>query len=411
MAPHIVTNQTPTAVPSNDDAPALTSDTALLEIATPRTLEAETGAGEPPAIAEIAPRAAKSRRKARVIALSVLGLLGVFIAWYPLSDHNAPYSGGGSIIAEVTAISSRVSGPVSEMLVSDNAQVTKGQTLFHIDDTTFRMDVDQAQAQLDQMINTVSSSGAAIPAAEAKLQQAQVALTTADQDLERSRQLFDKGLVTSAKLTQLEASYQTALLAVSAAEAELTRARATAGTLDGNNPNLRAAQANLEKAQFALANTSVVAPADGYVTNLTLTPGQYLTAGSAAMTFINPATQMVIADFRENQLINVQPGDKAVVVFEGAPGRQFEATVDSVAWGISSGRTSTNGLAQSTTDARWFPPARKIPVRLSLDNLDELPRNVRLGSEAGALIIPEPGFIPAVAKAMLGVSGFFSGFN
>ena len=405
MAPHIVTTQKPSPVPSNDDARLTTTDTALPEIATPATIVAEPGT------AELTPRPNKSRRKARVIALSVLGLLGLFIAWYPLSDHHAPYSGGGSIIGEVTAISSRVSGPVSEVLVSDNAQVTKGQPLFQIDDTTFRMDIDQAQAQLDQMINTVSSSGAAIPAAEAKLQQSQVALTSADQDLERSRQLFGKGLITSAKLTQMEASYQTALLTVSAAEADLVRARATAGTLDSNNPNLRAAQANLEKAQFALANTSVVAPADGYVTNLSLTTGQYLPAGSAAMTFINPATQMVIADFRENQLINVQRGDKAVVVFEGAPGMRFDATVDSVAWGISSGRTSTNGLAQSSTDTRWFPPARKIPVRLSLDNLDDLPRNIRLGSEAGALIIPEPGIIPAVAQVMLGVGGFFSGFN
>ena len=120
---------------------------------------------------------------------------------------------------------------------------------------------------------------------------------------------------------------------------------------------------------------------------------------------------MVIADFRENQLINVEPGDQAIVTFEAAPGRQFEATVESVAWGISSGRTSVNGLSQSSNDTRWFPPARKIPVRVKLDDIGALPANVRLGSEAGVLIVPEDGLIPAIAKTLLAIGGFMAGFN
>src|SRR5690606_18613271 len=152
------------------------------------------------------------------------------------------------------------------------------------------------------------------------------------------------------------------------------------------------------------ANTKVVAPADGYVTNVSLTEGQFVGAGAGALTFINPATQMVIADFRENQLINVKPGDKATVVFEAAPGKKFSATVESIAWGINSGRTTANGLAQPTTDTRWFPPARKIPVRIALDDLSELPANIRIGSEAGVLIDPNGGFIPALSQVLLSIN-------
>jgi len=120
---------------------------------------------------------------------------------------------------------------------------------------------------------------------------------------------------------------------------------------------------------------------------------------------------MVIADLRENQLVNVQPGDKAVVMFEAAPGKQFAATVDSIAWGINSGRTTVNGLAQSSSDTRWFPPARKIPVRVTIDDMSTLPANVRLGSEASVLIIPDDGIVPDIAKALMGVSGLLSGLN
>ena len=353
----------------------------------------------------------RKRKKAKAFGLLLLAGLGACIAWYPLSDHHAPFAGGASIIADVTQISPRVPGPVTEVLITDNASVTAGQTLFQIDPTTYQMDVEQARAQLSQVLNSVGSGFAAIPAAAAKLEQAEVALDTANDDLNRARQLADKGLLAPAKLSQAEAAQRSAQLNVDAAAGEVERLTVAAGASDADNPNVRAARAALEKAEFALASTRIVAPADGYVSNLSLTQGQFIGAGTAALTFINPATQMVIADFRENQLINVEPGDQAIVTFEAAPGRQFEATVESVAWGISSGRTSVNGLSQSSNDTRWFPPARKIPVRVKLDDIGALPANVRLGSEAGVLIVPEDGLIPAIAKTLLAIGGFMAGFN
>jgi multidrug resistance efflux pump len=352
-----------------------------------------------------------SRSKARIVGLGLLVALGACIAWYPLSDHHAPYSGGGSLVGDVTQIAARVSGPVSDVLVSDNSEVIAGQPLFHIDETTFVMDVAQATAQLDQTSASISSAGAAIPAARAKAEQAEIALTNAQETLDRTEQLFERDLTSTAQLSQVQANFDTAELNVTAARAELERVTASAGPLDDTNPNVRAAQAGLEKARFGLENTTVRAPADGYVTNLSLTPGQFVGAGSPVMTFVSEGRDTVIVDYRENQLVNVAPGDRAVVIFQAAPGRQFEGTVESIAWGISNGRVSSNGLAQSSTDARWFPPARKIPVRIVIDDPDALPANVRLGSEAGALIVPDDGFIPAVARSLVGLRGMFSGFN
>jgi multidrug resistance efflux pump len=372
-------------------------------------------AAEPVTAAEIIPEPVKpsrSRKKARIVGLSLFVILGGAIAWYPLSDHNAPFASGGSVMGNVTQIGPRVAGPVAEVLVTDNSSVKAGDPLFRIDETTFKMDVAQAEAQLDLTSTNISSASAAIPATQAKLSQAEVALVTAKDAVERTRQMYDRGLVTDAQKTQAEGNFQTAELNVAAAKGELDRVTTSAGALDDTNPNYRAAQAGLEKARFALASTTVVAPTDGHVSNLLLTQGQFVAAGSPVMTFISGDRGSVLVDFRENQLVNVEPGDKAVVVFEAAPGRQFDATVDSIAWGISSGRTSTNGLAQSSTDTRWFPPARKIPVRVTIDDPASLPANVRIGSEAAALILPdEGGLVPAIARTMLGLSSVMSGFN
>ncbi|WP_055047745.1 HlyD family secretion protein [Devosia sp. A16] len=376
----------------------------------PAPLPAPASADTPIAIQ---PTAApnRSRKKARLFGAGLLLTLGVVVAWYPLADHYAPFASGASITAQVTQVAPRVAGPVKQVLIADNAEVQAGQPLFEIDDATFRMDVAQAQGQLDQAMNNVTSGVAAVPAAEAKLAQTEVALTIAQQELERATTLHDKGLLPLAKFNTADANARTAALNVEAAKADLERIKASASTADARNPNVRAAQAALDKAEFALRNTTVAAPADGYVSNLSLAEGQFVAAGTPALTFINPATQMVIADFRENQLVNVQPGDKATVMFEAAPGRQFEATVDSIAWGINSGRTTANGLAQSSNDTRWFPPARKIPVRVSIDDMSALPANVRLGSEASVLIVPEDGIVPTIARGLMGINGLLSGLN
>lgn len=388
------------------------TEAKVVSIPVERPVAAEPVAPPPAAetVAE-APAPNRSRRKAKQFGAGLLVALGGVVAWYPLADHYAPFASGASITAQVTQVAPRVAGPVKHVLIADNADVKAGQPLFEIDDTTFKMDVAQAQGQLDQVLNNVTSGIAAIPASEAKLAQTEVALTIAGQELDRATQLHEKGLLSDAKFNTADANFRTAELNVAAAKADLERVKASASTADENNPNLRAAQAALDKAEFALANTTVVAPADGYVSNLSLAEGQFVAAGTPAMTFINPKTQMVIADLRENQLVNVQPGDKAVVMFEAAPGKQFSATVDSIAWGINSGRTTVNGLAQSSSDTRWFPPARKIPVRVTIDDMSALPANVRLGSEASVLIVPEDGIVPAIARTLMGVNGLLSGFN
>lgn len=393
---------------SNAIAPTSTDEISI-QASPDAAAHAEIGLPAPDADTRALAR--RKRRRAGRAGLLLLAILAASFAWYPLSDHHAPYASGGSITADVTQIAARVSGPVVEVAIRDNAEVKAGDTLFRIDDTTYRMDVELAKAQLDTVLTSLNSSIAAIPGAEAKLEQARIAQQTATDDLVRARALSEKQLLAPSKLAQAEAAKNNADLSVQAAELEIERLRTSIGSIDETNPNVRTARANLEKAEFALANTTVVAPADGYVTNLTLSQGQFVSAGTPALTFINPATQMIIADFRENQLINVEPGDPVLISFEAAPGKRFTGTVDSVAWGINAGRASANGLAQPTSDTRWFPPARKIPVRISIDNKSDLPANIRLGSEAGVLVLPEDGPIPTLAKAMMRFSGIVSAMN
>mgnify|MGYP002332356245 CR=1 FL=1 len=349
---------------------------------------------------------------ARVGMLIVAVLVGLAV-WYPLADRHTPFASGASITALVTQISPRIAGPVSAVLVQDNAEVKAGQPLFTIDDTTFRMDLALAEAQRDQAVQSLDATNAAVAAAQAQLDRIRVQATTATQARDRAVELFATGTIARAKFDQANADYDSAQAAIAAASADVGRAQAQAGPAGQSNPQWRSAAAAVEKARFALANTTVLAPVDGYITNLSLATGQFATAGQAAMTFIDPATRALIGDFRENQLVDVAPGDSVQVIFEAAPGHVFAGTVESIAWGISSGRSSVGGLAQSSTDTRWFPPARKIPVRVVLADDAALPANLRLGSEASITIFANgtEGFVPAIASGLMQLKSWLAGLN
>lgn len=175
----------------------------------------------------------RSRRKAKLFGMGLLVTLGGVVAWYPLADHYAPFASGASITAQVTQVAPRVAGPVKHVLIADNAEVKAGQPLFEIDNATFLMDVAQARGQLDQAMNSVTSGVAAVPAAEAKVAQTEVALTIAQQELDRATSLHDKGLLSDAKFNTADANAKTAALNVEAAKADLERIKASASTAGG----------------------------------------------------------------------------------------------------------------------------------------------------------------------------------
>lgn len=97
---------------------------------------------------------------------------------------------------------------------------------------------------------------------------------------------------------------------------------------------------------------------------VTLTVGQYIGAGTLALTFIDAQGAWITADMRENQLANVKPGDAAGILFDAVPGRIFTGRVDSVAWGIDPGRPSAGGLIAPETFSIMLGGTRSPKARL-----------------------------------------------
>lgn len=333
------------------------------------------------------PEIAEERNPARRVAIGVVLLLAVFAFWYALSDRLAPSSSRGIVSANVVQIAPRVSGEVVQVMVDDDAVVQAGDPLFSIDSRPFELALRQAEANLANTTQGINASGASLVAAQAAVTQARTGLDTVRNDADRTFRLTERGIMPKAQADTARGQVADARARVQSAEANLKSARMQLGPKGADNPLILGAEAKLEAAQYDLASTTVKAPHFGVVTNVTLSEGQFIGAGNPALTFIDAGAAWITVDLRENQLQLVKVGDPVHVLFDAIPGTVFKGRVQSVAWGINTGRNMQSGLVVNQPTNRWFEPARQIPVRVELDGgMQEWPRNVRVGGKVHAVV-------------------------
>ena len=151
--------------------------------------------------------------------------------------------------------------------------------------------------------------------------------------------------------------------------------------------------AAVRTAQYDLNNTRVYAPFDGYITNLTISVGQYVHTGTQVFTMIDARTWWVIANFRETQLKHVTPGSVADVFLMSHENLPLRGVVESIGFGVtpdpSVSGIAAPGLPAVQRSLSWVHLAARYPVRIRIDNPP--PNLLRIGQTAVAVVHPADG--------------------
>ncbi|WP_082121120.1 HlyD family secretion protein [Dyella japonica] len=328
---------------------------------------AESTAKESSAAAAPAAPAAGASRERRIVLVTLLVLLAIFV-YHMIADRFTPYTSQAAIDTFLVQIAPEVTGPVVTVEVSDNRRVKQGDVLFRIDQRPFQIALRAAQANLVLATQAADASAADLQVAEAQLNRQRV-------DLAASQQLGKIVLDLSAKRALSETSAIRArsdiaknIADIGQGEAQTERARIRMGETGPSNAQVRQARAALDQAELDLRHTTVVAPSDGVVTNLRLSPGQFASRGQPVMSFVADGPRWISAAMRENQLGHIATGNRALVVFDDQPGKVFPAHVDSVGWGIAQGDEAPNGqLPTVNAPSGWLREPQRFPVRIMLD--------------------------------------------
>src|ERR1700739_1023813 len=325
-------------------------------------------------------------------AVALAGLLG-WATWGVYME--APWTRDATVRAYVVTMASEVAGRIVELHVADNKYVRKGDLLLVIDPTNFRIAVSQSDAAVQQARANVQNieaqmtvQQAQINASQAKLQQAQAALVFAQQQAERYQTLAKDGWGTVQNAQQFTSQLHQQEAAVQSAQENLNQALRQDESLKAQRLSAEAglaqAKAQLNQAQVNLERTRIVAPVDGYVTNLLAQLVDYVNVGINTISLVDAHSFWVDGYFEETNLGPIRVGDPAQIKLMGRD-QIVRGHVDSIARAINVANAQPNsqGVANVNPIFTWVRLAQRIPGRI---NIDKRPAVVRLAAGMTAAV-------------------------
>jgi membrane fusion protein (multidrug efflux system) len=368
-----------------------------LEKAEPQQPAAPVAAPQAAAPAAAAP---KPKRRGRRLALmvSVPVILAGVGGYFWLTGGRYIDTDNAYVQQPKVALSADISGRIIDVEVHDNEVVKGGDLLFHIDPAPYKIELDKANAALASARVNVDQLRVAYSTAQAKLAAAQSTQDIVKRQLTRNDSLAGQGFATAATVDTVRLSAQSADSAVVLAQQEVASAKAALGG-DPNistedHPAVRSALAQVETAQRDLTKTTVVAPADGIVSQVSnLNVGQFVATGVTIASLVETGDTWVLANFKETQLTTLKPGLPADVTVDAYPGLKLAAHIDSI--GAATGSEFSLIPAQNAT-GNWVKVVQRVPVRIKVDakSADAL----RTGMSATVSVDTKPELNKAAAK-------------
>jgi p-hydroxybenzoic acid efflux pump subunit AaeA len=262
----------------------------------------------------------KISRTAITMALVILAFIAIFRAWVYYTE--SPWTRDARFSADVVAIAPDVAGLITAVNVHDNQLVKKDQVLFTIDQPRYQKALEEAEADVAYY---------------------QALASEKRREAGRRNQLGVQAM-SREEIDQSNNVLQTVL------------------------HQLAKAQATRDLARLDLDRTVIRAPADGWITNLNVYAGEFITRGSTAVALVKQNSFYVLAYMEETKLEGVRPGFRAEITPLGS-NRVLKGTVDSVAAGVtnSSSSNDTKGMATVDSNLEWVRLAQRVPVRIHLD--------------------------------------------
>ena len=339
---------------------------------------------------QVADTSIKNEKKSpiKLITRIVLIISLLFFVWYILSERHTPYTDQARIKGLVTPVTSRVSGNIIDIRVQLHSKVKAGDTLFLLDPSPFEIAALKAEANIDNATQSVAASSSSVKSAAGKLGVAKAQLDRAQRNWDRVQKVMrdNAGALSESDKDQSETALLQATEQVASSEANLDRAKQSLGDSGPDNPKIRAAIQDLEKALLDIAFTSIIAPTDGVIESFDIDLGYFASAGHPLTTLISDTDVWIQADMKENNLSLMNVGDPVKYTFDIAPGEIFEGTIRSLGYGVATDQTNKGGLPSVSNKNSWLRDPQRFPVIISFDNKKQSQLPMRLGGQVDVVV-------------------------
>jgi len=359
----------------------------------------------------------------------ILTLIVIFailaIRWI---KHRIDYAVSDAVFVKADELSNvgfqKVSGRVIKLYKDLGDRVKAGEVIAQIDPTDYQLNLDSLKAKIEslsaqrellslqlQRISkelNINYSMAGLSADEIKkreqalqkqLSQVQAQLELASKDLERYKNLLDKGVVPrrtyeevetrykvlkdqedaiKKSLEEIKVSYNKSVENISLSKVNLLKERELKAQIESLDKEIDSLKKQEETAKFLLENTKLLAPFDGIVAKRFVSVGDVVNPGTPIYAIVRPDSLYVEVLLEESKLKGVQKGCKAYVRLDAYPNKVFEGVVEE----ISPASAATFALVPRDVSAGEFTKVvQRIPVKIKLTKGDMSLLRVGMGGE------------------------------
>ncbi|WP_152223087.1 HlyD family secretion protein [Pseudomonas sp. SCB32] len=319
-------------------------------------------------------------RKALKLAIASAALLGVaaYAGHWWLNARFLEKTDDAYVGGDVTVISPRVAGYITELLVNDNQFVHAGDLLARIDDRDYRAALAKAEGAVhaEQALLVNVDAQAALQDALIRQSQAEIDAASAEEtrtrdDQRRYATLVRTNAVSVEAAQRADASWKTARANSDKARATLLAARRQLDVIQSQRQQAQAALeqavAERDRAQLDVGYTELRAPVDGYIGNRRGRIGGYVSAGTQLLAVVPAQGLWVDANFKEDQLAHMQAGQAVTIEADILPGKVFHGYLDSLAPATGA---QFSILPPENATGNFTKIVQRVPVRVHLDAAD-----------------------------------------
>ncbi len=289
----------------------------------------------------------KLKKRYLAIGLGILVAIGV---GYFIHETLMFQSTDDAYVETTTVqVAPRVAGQITDVYITDNQRVHEGDLVAKIDDADYIVKVEQAKARYERALLNQTNAKANLTAANTNIE-------VAKKDLERYTNLYEQGAVSKQTLDAAQAKYD-------AAQAQQTTAEQALFSKEGTkvaDADLKELKALKDQAELNLSYTKIYAPQNGTVSNRRVEKGMYVQVGTPLFVVV-PDDVWVVANYKENQLRHMKPGQEVQIKIDTYPDKVFKGKVDSIQ--RSSGAKSSMFPPENAVGS-FVKIVQRIPVKI-----------------------------------------------
>jgi membrane fusion protein (multidrug efflux system) len=312
-----------------------------------------------------------------LLAVSIiLAIIWGFSTYFNLDTE--AYTNDAQVEEYINPVNVRIPGYIKAVKFDDHQRVKKGDTLVTIDDSEYKIALEQAEAaylsaQAAKIVTSSSqhTSQSNLEISDANISASKARLWNAEQNFHRYQNLLKDGAATQQQFDQVKTEYdaltdQTNALVKQRNTTTLTTSE-VGKRIDVNDAEIKRAKAAVDLAKLNLSYTIVTAPYNGVTGRRNIQEGQLVQAGQNLLYFVRNNDKWVVANYRETQIEKLHVGQKVSLDIDGFSNKTMIGRIAAISEATGA---SYSAIPLDNSTGNFVKVQQRIPVKIELTRDD-----------------------------------------